>query len=196
MSFFFNKNKNLSDHRLMERYRGDIDGCSIVGETSEYTIYIKNDSIFSEGHFLRQEKSNPKKVVYLGEAHFNRVVLNNLIFSINHSGIRNSNINPLFITDINTGERSVLNILSDKTYREYVKGKCAKIYSICQDKVSRIRIENDSVVLDISRYNEGVTVDILNEDMNSYLKFKYCIYIKQSETGYLISKNYPKNTEA
>ena len=151
-------NKPIYQYRILERYRKSIDDCTLVGETSAYRILtIKHG--YSSTYFLRQDKKNPAKVVYLGPAHNKICVYHDTIISINRISNMNSADHPFFFTDIATGERKSFKLLSDKTCRITVEdGNMLRSHFHCQDMVESIKIEDGCAVVEVTRYFEDTYV--------------------------------------
>lgn len=170
--------KEIYKYRLLERYKKGVDGCQFVGETSAYRIYTLKHQTLSNTYFLRQEKANPKKVVYLGRAHRNICVFHNKIYSIDRMSLTGRSYHPLFCTDIETGTRTEIAVLSKKQCHVLVPGS---LHFYCQDMVESIKISGDAVVIEVNRYKEGV---------NYEKEFTYYIYIRHNGSSLVIEYDY------
>lgn len=169
-------NKEIYKYRILERYRKGIDGCTLVGETDKYRIYTLKHQTISNTYFLRQEKRNPKVVVYLGAAHKNIGILNDKIFSINRMSLTGRSQHPLFCTDVETGERTEIRVLSDKQCRILVPGS---LHFYCQDMVEAISASGDALMIEVSRYKE---------DANYEKECTYHIQIRQDEKRFSFTR--------
>lgn len=61
--------KEIRDYKIMERYRKSLDAFYEFGETEKYRLLMDKKL---KQYILRQDKDNPKKVVYLGWMRGNR----------------------------------------------------------------------------------------------------------------------------
>lgn len=177
-------NKPIYKYHILERYRNSIDECSIVGETSTYRILTLKHG-YSSTYFLRQDKKNPKKVVYLGPAHNKICVYRDTIISINRMSTTNSASHPFFFTDIATGERKSIKFLSDKTCRITVSDATTiRSHIYCQDMVESIKIEDEAAVAEVTRYEEDTYLE----------EFTYHIRIGHNGTNFTREYIYPQKS--
>ena len=176
-------NKPIYKYRILERYRKSIDECSVVGETGDYRVLTTKHG-YSSTHFLRQDKKNPKKVVYLGPAHDKICVYHDTIISINRRSTTNNTSHPFFLTNIATGERQKIKLLSDKACRITVNDATTiRTHIYCQDMVESIKFEDGTAVAEVTRYVE-----------DTYLKeFTYYIRIGHNGTNFTRAYFYPEN---
>lgn len=160
--------------RILEKYKIDIEkeNCDLVGETAQYRVYCFKADSTSSTYLLRQEKLNPKKVVYLGQAKNKMCVCGNKVYAINRINYTSRTTHPLYCIDIETGESRELPVLSDK-------GCYIAMHWHCQDCVESIALEDGAVVMDVTRYKE-----------NSHYEeeLKYRVYIRYENGKY--SKKY------
>lgn len=154
-------NKPIYKYRVLDKYKVDIDKENeelrqanqneryiYVGETDVYRIYYFRGEIASNTYLLRQEKAQPKKVVYLGEAKDKMCICGNKLYIINRINYTSRTHHPLYCIDIDTGEKTELTVLSDK-------GCYIALHWHCQDCVEAISTVGNSVVLDVTRYKEN-----------------------------------------
>lgn len=160
-------NKEIYKYRILERYKKGVDGCTLVGETDEYRIYTLKHQTISNTYFLRQEKKNPKKVVYLGAAHKHIGVLNNKIFSINRMSLTGRSQHPLFCTDVETGEKEEMYVLSNKQCRILVPGS---LHFYCQDMVESISAIKDGLLIEVTRYKEDANYEA---ELTYHIEIRY-----------------------
>ena len=149
-------NKEIYKHKILEKYKNGVDGCLYVGETDRYRIYTLKHQTLTNTYFLRQDKSNPKKVVYLGAAHKHIGVFQNKIFSIDRMSLTGRSKHPLFCTDVETGERTEMHVLSDKQCQISVPGR---LHFYCQDMVESISVAEDTLKVEVTRYKEGANYE-------------------------------------
>lgn len=150
------RDKEIYKYSILEKYKKGVNDCTLVGETENYRIYTLKHQTLSDTYFLRQEKRNPKNVVYLGPAHKHIGVFKNKIFSINRISLTGRAQHPLFCTDVETGERKEMHLLSDKQCIISVPGR---LNFYCQDMVESISVVDNSVSIKVTRYKEGVNYE-------------------------------------
>ena len=149
-------NKEIYKYHILEKYNKGIDNCTLVGETDAYRIYTLKHQTLSNTYFLRQDKRNPKKVVYLGAAYTHIGVFHNKIFSINRMSLTGRSKHPLFCTDVETGERTELHVLSEKQCHVAVPGR---LHFYCQDMVEEILVADDTLIIKVTRYKEDANYE-------------------------------------
>ena len=135
--------------RILEKYKVDPEKeqCGLVGETVQYRIYRFKEDGISSTYLLRQEKSNPKKVVYLGQAKENMCICGNKLFAIDRINYTSRTNHPVYCIDVDTGESIELPVLSDK-------GCYFAMHWHCQDCVESISLRDDTIILAVTRYRE------------------------------------------
>ena len=161
--------------KSLEKYKIDtyeLSQCQMVGETAAYNIYSYKADSTSSTYLLRQEKANLKKIVYLGQAKKNMCIYYDKIFAIDRINYTSRTYHPLYCTDIATGDKIELDVLSDK-------GCYIAMHWHCQDCVETMNICNDAVVLDVTRYKESSHYE---EEL------KYRVYIRRE--GNSLTKEY------
>ena len=94
------------------------------------------------------------------------------IFAIDRINYTSRTYHPLYCTDIATGDKIELDVLSDK-------GCYIAMHWHCQDCVETMNICNDAVVLDVTRYKESSHYE---EEL------KYRVYIRRE--GNSLTKEY------
>ena len=166
----FSREKSPYKHQPLERYKGYTDGAKLFGETDQYSIHVVYKRLSDEyqipDFFLRQDKQHPKRVVYLGKAHIYNCLFHNKILSINGTSNTGRGFHPLYCIDVETGERTEMDILSRKMY--YIQTPFSLHY-YCQDVVKSMEYMGDAVVLSVTRYKENAN----NEE-----EFAYRIHIR------------------
>jgi len=141
------KEKKLYQYEILEQYKGNLDGCELVGETTEYLIF----TIGGKSYLLRQEKTNPNMVVFLGRAYDHNCIYKDMVFSIQSISYIGDSTLPLFCTDVNTGNRTQLHILSNKAWKCFIGDS---IHCHCQDSVNSICVDNGTLLIDVTRHEE------------------------------------------
>ena len=175
-------NKPLYKYSILERYRKGLDGCTPVGGNLVYCIYtIKYGSTT---YLLRQKRSQPQNVVFLGSAYKHVVVSQNTIFTINPRSNTNQVQHPLFLIDIETGDRTTSNLLSDKMQRVELRRNdgVLSVHSYCQDVVDSLDVKNGDVILTVDRYRS---------DANNVKEFTYHIRLHYDGKRYVTEYDYP-----
>lgn len=137
--------KELRDYKVMEKYKKGLDEFFVFGETDRYRLYL--DKRLKQ-YILRQDKQNPKNVVYLGWLRGEICIFCNNIFYINKVSYTGRIDNPLNYIDIETGNAGSMNVLSNK-------GCWYAMHWHCQDIVKEINIQQNTLVININRYKEG-----------------------------------------
>ena len=146
---FLETNPQLSSYEAKEY-------CELVGETDNYRVYVYQRKMSGfDGYFLRQDKTFPKKVTYLGSARKHCCVFHNKLFTINPFSLTHRVNHPLICKDINTGIQTEMKVLSDKGFREFI-GNSMHLY--CQDVVHSLKIEDDTMILEVYRYPADTTL--------------------------------------
>lgn len=169
--------KNLSEYRVMEKYKKRLDDFYIFGETEKYRLFL--DKQFNQ-YILRQEKQNPKNVVTLGWLRGNVCVFHDRIFYINKWSYTGRSENPLNYIDIETGNAGSMSVLSNK-------GCWIAMHWHCQDNVNSFTIQGDKLVIEVTRYKENAH----NEE-----EFSYSVHIKYADGQFQINYVFPeKNTQ-
>lgn len=196
MGIFFNK--PLYKYNPLERVRIDIDkvksydekrSCDLVGETNDYRIYIYKENGAGIGrYFLRQEKTHPKRVAYLGRARGHYCVFHDKVFTIDSFSSTGHTRHPLICKDINTGAQTEMEILSPKGFYEFI-GTSMHLY--CQDVVQSIEVNNDVMTLKVCRYPAEAT---LTKD-TYHKEFVYHIHIKRPGGNFVVEKEFPEENE-
>ena len=161
--------------KILERFKIDpyvLSQCPLVGETPIYRIYSYKADSTSSTYLLRQEKVNPKKTVYLGHAKRNMCIYYDKIFAIDRINYTSRTYHPLYCTDISTGDKHELDVLSDK-------GCYIAMHWHCQDCVEAMNVYDEAVVLDVTRYKESSHYE---EEM------KYQVIIRREENS--LTKEY------
>lgn len=176
---FLATNPKLSSYEAKEY-------CELVGETNNYRIYVYQRKVSGfDGYFLRQEKSSPKRVAYLGTARKHCCVFHDKLFTINSLSATNQIYHPLICKDINTGVQTELKILSEKGFHEFV-GTSMHLY--CQDVVHSLEVHNDVMTLEVYRYpaDSILTRETYHEECI------YHIHIKHDNGKFFATKEFPK----
>lgn len=185
--------KALYNYKPLERVRIDIDKvneqfaeidpalrsrepreyCEFIGETDSYRIYAyQRKASGSGGYFLRQEKASPRRVAYLGTAHKHCCVFHGKLFTIDSFSPIGSTKHPLICKDINTGAQTVINLLSDRGFYEFI-GPSMHFY--CQDTIHSLSLHDDTMTLEVYRYpaDAVLTGDNFHEESIYYIHIKY-----------------------
>ena len=149
--------RRTDSHHRLARYK-------LIGETPLYHIYSFFDG---DNYLLRQEKANPKKVVFFGNAKTNMCIYHNKLFAIDRMNNTSRTHHPLYCTDIVTGEISELSVLSDK-------GCYFAMHLHCQDLVESMSIKDDVLILEVTRYKE-------NSHSDEEFKYRVCICYKDGK---------------
>jgi len=137
--------KEIRDYKIMERYRKSLDAFYEFGETEKYRLLMDKKL---KQYILRQDKDNPKKVVYLGWMRGKYCIFHNRIFYINTISYTGIAENPLNYIDVETGNSGKMSVLSNK-------GFWLAMHWHCQDVVNEFYIKEDALVIDVTRYNEN-----------------------------------------
>ena len=179
-------NKPLYKYRILERYRKGVAGCTPVGGNSFYCIYTIKYGTTT--YLLRQKRSQPQNVVFLGSAYKHVVVSQNTVFTINPRSNTNQIKHPLFLIDIETGSRTTCDILSSKMQRlELLRPDGdLSIHSYCQDVVDSLTLECNDVVLTVDRYRE---------DANNVIDYTYHIRLRYDGNRYVPEYDYPNDNK-
>lgn len=159
--------KEPYQYKVLERYKIDIEKtnqlfqsgqtnteswkgrefCELVAEDSQYRFYgYRTHSDHSGGYILRQEKQNPKKVVFFGDNKQMNCVFHGYLFQVNRSG----ELGRFGITgrNVNDGSLTQFNWLSDKAKYIVINGY-GRFYS--QDSVKSVSVNNDKMIFKVSR---------------------------------------------
>lgn len=142
--------KPIYKYKTLERFRistFELEKFKIIGETFEFKFYLYTTDSLSNKYILRQEKNNPKNVVYFGEAKGNMSIYHNKLFCINRINHNSRTNHPLYCIDIYTGIYTELNVLSNK-------GCYIAMHWHCQDCVESMSVINNSLILEVTRYKE------------------------------------------
>lgn len=185
--------KALYKYKPLERVRLDIDKvnkqfaeanpeirsgdpkeyCEFIGETDSYCIYAyQRKASGLGGYFLRQEKASPKKVAYLGTARKHCCVFHGKLFTIDSFSPIGNTKHPLICKDINTGVQTVMNILSDQGFYEFIG---PSMHFHCQDTIHSLSLRDDTMTLEVYRYpaDSVLTGDTFHEECIYYIHIKY-----------------------
>lgn len=136
--------KEIRDYKVMEKYKKSLDAFFVFGETERYRLYL--DKRLKQ-YILRQDKQNPKNVVYLGWLRGQTCIFFDKIFYINQISYTGRVDNPLNYIDIETGNAGNMNVLSNK-------GAWFAMHWHCRDIVQKIYIQQNTLVIDVNRYKE------------------------------------------
>ena len=167
----FNK-KELKDYKVLEKYKGSLDGFDFIGETEKYLLFLDREN---HNYVVRQEKQNPKNVVMLGEVDGEVHVFHNRIYSISYSSYAGETTNPLNCIDIDTGKAGRASPLSTR--------RCRRAnHWFCQDFVKSFTIQDDKMVLEVDRYKE---------DVHDEMECSYVIYITDDNGRLKINRVFP-----
>lgn len=181
-SAFLATNPKLSSYEAKEF-------CELIGETNNYRVYVYQRKVSGfDGYFLRQEKSNPKKVAYLGSARKHCCVFHDKLFTIDSFSPTHRVYHPLICKDINTGVQTEMKVLSDKGFREFI-GNSMHLY--CQDVVHSLGVHNDVMTLEVYRY----PADSLLTKETYHEECIYLIHIRFTGGKFTIERVFPKNEE-
>jgi hypothetical protein len=125
-----------------------------------------------DGYFLRQDKASPKKVVYLGSARKHCCVFHDKLFTINSLSLTGRAYHPLICKNINTGEQTEMNVLSDKSYGLLIGGN---LHFYCQDVVHSLEVKENTMILEIHRYPADTTLtkETYKEESIYFIHIKY-----------------------
>lgn len=137
--------KELSDYKVMEKYKKNLDDFYVFGETEKYRLYL--DKRLNQ-YIMRQDKQNPKQVVKLGWLRGEKCVFHDRIFFINKWSYTGRSENPLNYIDVETGNSGTMSVLSNK-------GCWLAMHWHCQDTVNSLDIKDDKIVIDVTRYKEN-----------------------------------------
>ena len=137
--------KEIRDYKILERYRKSLDAFYEFGETEKYRLLMDKKL---KQYILRQDKENPKKVVYLGWLRGKYCVFHDKIFYINTISYTGNAENPLNYIDVETGNAGKMSVLSNK-------GFWLAMHWHCQDVVNEFGIKEDALVLEVTRYKES-----------------------------------------
>ena len=149
----FFKKKAIYKYNMLEKYKIDIesaknDGNTVVekiGESLNYIFYKfrEKDATLSSYYILRQEKSNPKKVVYFGEYEDINCVFNEHLFLTRKSGELNR-FDRFICLNVETGEKTIYKWKSPFGYMEVINGY-GRFYN--QDSIEKIYVENNKMIM-------------------------------------------------
>ena len=165
--------KELSEYKVMEKYRKSLDDFYVFGETEKYLLYL--DTRLNQ-YIMRQDKQKPKQVVKLGWLRGEKCVFHNRIFYINKLSYTGRSENPLNYIDIETGNAGQLSVLSNKGC--WIAG-----HWHCQDNVNNFAIKDDKIVIEVTRYKA---------DAHNEKEFSYTIYITYDKGQFKIERLLPK----
>ena len=194
----FNK-KSIYQYNVLEQYKIDIDKfnnkaavtdpkqnyCRLIGVTDKYNIYIFKSSDYGSGEYLlRQDKLSHKSVAYLGPAHNLYCVYHEKIFLMNYTSPKLNYLHPkLTCVDVETGKRSSFDILSSERVYLYLAGM---VYDMSQDCIKSMTLQDDALVLAITRFPSGKHLELPAEK-----SFIYHIYIYLDGHNLKLTKKYP-----
>lgn len=165
--------KELSDYKVMEKYKKSLDDFYIFGETEKYRLYL--DKPLNQ-YIMRQDKQNPKQVVYLGWLRGEKCVFHGRIFYINKWSYTGRSENPLNYIDVETGNAGHLSVLSNK-------GCWIAMHWHCQDNVNNFTIKDDKIVIEVTRYKA---------DAHNEKEFSYVIYVTYDKGQFKIEHMFPE----
>lgn len=165
--------------------------CRLIGETAQYNIYLFKDcDISSFEYLLRQEKSSPKKIVYLGRAQEFNCVLENKVFLMDRTKAHINFLHPkLICMDIETGKRAAIDILSHETVDLFIVPS-GMSYELSQDCIKSMTIQNGRAVLEIARYKIGGINNLLDDNA-----FIYQLHISTQNGKMQFSHLFPPGKE-
>lgn len=161
------KKKEVHKYKVMERYRIDIsktnrlynegkskegswgrrEFCHVIAEGQKYIFYgYRTFEDGSGGYVLRQEKDNPRKIVFFGDCRLFNCVFHDYLFQVNREG----EIGRFGITarHVASGNQIRYNWLSERANYIAINGY-GRFYS--QDTVEDVYVKDGKLVFRVSR---------------------------------------------
>ena len=189
----FFKKKAIYKYNMLEKYKIDLefaknDGNTVVekiGESLNYIFYKfrEKDATLSSYYILRQEKSNPKKVVYFGEYEDINCVFNEHLFLTRKSGELNR-FDRFICLNVETGEKTIYKWKSPFGYMEVINGY-GRFYN--QDSIEKIYVENNKMIMEVNRKKTS-DKEALEYEYN--LDMKYILTIEYINNQFVASYSY------
>ncbi len=189
--------KKISKCKIMDKYKIDIDhllstndkSIELVGENDKYNFYVFKDSY--ERYILRQNKSNKKEIVTLGDVGYNSIFcLWNDYFIMATGSKAELNVRDSF-TFINyeTGKRYYENLRSEYGNMIFING-----YGRCynQDTVKKMYVKNGNLIIEFKRDKyEGNDA----EEAHYYKDMDYTLVCKNINDEISLHRSYEDETE-
>lgn len=189
----FFKKKAIYKYNMLEKYKIDLefaknDGNTVVekiGESLNYIFYKfrEKDATLSSYYILRQEKSNPKKVVYFGEYEDINCVFNEHLFLTRKSGELNR-FDRFICLNVETGEKTIYKWKSPFGYMEVINGY-GRFYN--QDSIEKIYVENNKMIMEVNRKKTS-DKEALEYEYN--LDMKYILTVEYINNQFVASYSY------
>lgn len=147
--------------------------CFLIGETEKYRLYYYDEHQLSSlglflGHVLRQSKTDPQEVVFFGIYSEISCIFNGVFFRVDNPMIGRPSI---LTTNIETGiEEKYDWVVGKRFYWMRVGGS---VHAKCQDHITKIWTEGDSLFLNVIRTKGGEfdTTEISSDDIYNDEKY-------------------------
>lgn len=178
----FFKKKSIYKYNMLEKYKINLelaknDGNTVVekiGESLNYNFYKfrEKDATLSYFYILRQDKKNPKKVVYFGNYEDINCIYNEHLFLTRKSGELNR-FDHFICLNVETGEKTTYRWKSPFGYMEVINGY-GRFYN--QDSIEKIYVENNKMIMEVKRTktpDKEAQEYEYNIDMNYKLTVEY-----------------------
>lgn len=189
----FFKKKAIYKYNILEKYKIDLefaknDGNTVVekiGDSLNYTFYKfrEKDATLSSYYILRQDKSNPKKVVYFGEYEDINCVFNEHLFLTRKSGELNR-FDRFICLNVETGEKTIYKWKSPFGYMEVINGY-GRFYN--QDSIEKIYVENNKMIIEVNRKK---TTDKEAQEYEYNIDMKYILTIEYINNQFIAKYSY------
>lgn len=198
------KTKKIYEYKPMEKVKIDIDAalnnpspknreyCKLFAETNEYNFYMYEAySDESGGYVLRQRKSKPKDIVFLGNHKQLACVFEDFLFQTEHTGERGRFY--IQATNIENGVTEYYDWLG-KGNHYITPGGYGRFY--CQDIINEMYVENKKLIFNITRIKSNTNeiyrtlgykqyVDEYDYDMD------YKLEVTLENGAFYLNRHYP-----
>ena len=128
--------------------------CVEIGNNSDFVFYKYQPDAYwsSDEHILRQTKSEPKNIVYFGEAKTYNCIYHDFLFKINGHSITGSNEHQIFLTNVYSGDTYYVNFFATGQVRFPTPDD---IHFYCRDVVEEMYVtQDDHLIVEIKRYKD------------------------------------------